>query len=86
MLGYRYTGNSYQLNKEFVSRVNAPVCIAGSVNSYERIREVMETKTWAFTIGGGFFENKFKGTFPEQIDKVCDYMTFLSDKGGYLNV
>ena len=27
-----------------------------------------------FTIGGAFFENKFEGTFAEQIDKVVQYM------------
>lgn len=28
LLGYRYTGNALELNKKFVSQVNAPVCIA----------------------------------------------------------
>ena len=74
LLGYRYTGNAALLNKEFVSNVNAPVVLAGSINSYKRLDEVKNTGTWAFTIGGAFFENKFDGTFSEQIDKVCEYM------------
>ena len=73
LLGYRYTGDATKLNKEFVSMVDAPVCLAGSINSYDRLDEVKETSPWAFTIGGAFFENKFDGTFDEQIDKVCDY-------------
>ena len=74
LLGYRYTGDAAELNKEFVSRVNAPVCIAGSVNSYKRLDELKDACPWSFTIGGAFFENKFEGSFKEQIDKVCDYI------------
>jgi hypothetical protein len=74
LLGYRYTGDATRLNREFVANVNAPVCIAGSVNSYERLTELKSIAPWAFTIGGAFFENKFDGTFQEQIDKVCEYV------------
>lgn len=74
LLGYRYTGDAAALNKAFVAGVDAPVCLAGSVNSYKRLDEVKDAASWAFTIGGAFFENKFDGTFAEQIDKVCDYM------------
>lgn len=52
----------------------APVCLAGSVSSYQRLDEVKDADSWTFTIGGAFFENKFDGTFAEQIDKVVDYM------------
>ena len=74
LLGYRYTGDATRLNREVVANVNAPVCIAGSVNSYERLTELKSIAPWAFTIGGAFFENKFDGTFQEQIDKVCEYV------------
>ena len=74
LLGYRYTGDAVQLNKEFVAGVDAPVCLAGSVQSYQRLDEVKDAGSWTFTIGGAFFENKFDGTFAEQIDKVVDYM------------
>lgn len=74
LLGYRYTGNATELNKEFVSKIDAPVCLAGSINSYERLREVKSAAPWSFTIGSAFFENKFEGTFSEQIDKVYDYI------------
>ena len=75
LLGYRYTGDAAALNKNFVAAVNAPVCIAGSVNSFERLREVKKISPHSFTIGGAFFEKKFGGTFDEQIDKVCDFMS-----------
>lgn len=74
LLGYRYVGDAVELNKKFVAGVNGPVCLAGSVNSYQRLDEVKDADSWSFTIGGAFFENKFDGTFAEQIDKVCTYM------------
>lgn len=74
LLGYRYIGNANELNKKFVSQINAPVCVAGSINSYERLDEIKNTNPWAFTIGGAFFENKFGEQFNEQIDNVCDYI------------
>ena len=74
LLGYRYTGDAALLNREFVKNMEVPVCIAGSVNSYERLQEIKDVSPWAFTIGGAFFENKFGGTMKEQIDKVCNFM------------
>lgn len=55
LLGYRYTKDAVKLNQEFVSAVNAPVCIAGSINSYQRLDEIKEAGPWAFTIGSAFF-------------------------------
>lgn len=74
LLGYRYMGDAVTLIKEFVSQVKAPVCVAGSINSYVRLDDVKSAGAWAFTIGGAFFENRFKGTFDEQINKVCHYI------------
>lgn len=50
-----------------------PVCVAGSINDYQRLSVIKEVEPWAFTIGGAFFENKFPGSFNEQINVVCDY-------------
>ena len=75
LLGYRFTGDAIALNEAFVAGVDAPVCIAGSIDSYARLDEVRRAAPWAFTIGGAFFENKFEGTFAEQVDKVCDYVS-----------
>ena len=74
LLGYRFTGDATELNKKFVEEVNAPVCLAGSINSFERLDEVKDSAPQMFTIGGAFFENKFNGSFSEQINKVIDYM------------
>ena len=74
LLGYRFTGDAAELNSKFVSQVDAPVCIAGSINSYKRLDELKNANPWAFTIGGAFFENKFGEDFNEQINNVCEYM------------
>ena len=74
LLGYRYTGDAAKLNAELVKSVSIPVCIAGSVNSYQRLDELKAAQPWAFTIGSAFFENQFSGSIAEQIDKVCEYM------------
>lgn len=75
LLGYRYAGDAAALNKALVAAINAPVCLAGSIDSYQRLDEVLDANPWAFTIGSAFFENKFDGTFLEQVNKVCDYMS-----------
>ena len=74
LLGYRYTGDAVELNKKFVAGVDIKVCLAGSISSYKRLDEVCDAAPWAFTIGGAFFENKFDGTFGEQIEKVVNYV------------
>jgi len=74
LLGYRYEGDALELINKFCSSVKAPICLAGSISSYQRLDEVKAANPWAFTIGGAFFENKFDGTFAEQITKVVEYM------------
>ena len=74
LLGYRYLGDPVELNKEIVENLHAPVCVAGSVDSYERLDEIKKLNPWAFTIGSAFFDNKFGDGFAEQINKVCEYM------------
>ena len=72
LLGYRYTGDAFALNKAFVSAVKAPVCIAGSVNNFDRLQEIKQIAPWSFTIGSGFFDNAFGNSFEEQINTVCN--------------
>lgn len=74
LLGYRYTGDATLLNKTFLQHINAPVCLAGSINSYERLDEIKEVQPWAFTIGSAFFEKKFGENMTEQINSVYNYM------------
>lgn len=74
LLGYRYTGNALALNQALTAAVPAPVCIAGSVNSYERLAEVRAVGPAYFTVGSAFFDHAFGQEIADQIDAVCAYM------------
>lgn len=75
LLGYRYTKNPVELNEKIVKNINAPVCIAGSINNYQKLDEIKKVNPWAYTIGGAFFENKFGDNFNDQINNVCSYIS-----------
>lgn len=74
LLGYRYVGDAVRLIESVVRGVDAPVCVAGSIDGYDRLDEVRAIAPWAFTIGSAFFENRFGGEFCEQVEMVVDYM------------
>lgn len=74
LLGYRHKCCASELIKKFVTQVNAPVCVAGSVNSYARLKEIKDCGAWAFTIGSAFFDKRFGDDIPDQINNVCEYM------------
>lgn len=76
LLAYRFTGDPEELARELVKAVPVPLCMAGSIASFERLDRVKEINPWTFTIGGAFFENKFGNvSFADQITAVCNYMT-----------
>lgn len=70
LLGYRYPTEPEKLIKEFVAGVEAPVCVAGSINSDVRLEEIRRVSPWAFTVGGAFFSGCFGSDFRSQIEKV----------------
>lgn len=77
LLGYRFVGDADSLNMEFIKAMgDFPVCLAGSINSFQRLDAVKKYGPESFTIGGAFFEHKFGEnlSFAEQIDAVVDYM------------
>ncbi|MCQ2346014.1 MAG: hypothetical protein MJZ82_04535 [Paludibacteraceae bacterium] len=74
LLGYRYKGDALALNRQLVEQLQLPVCLAGSIDSYQRLDEVKSVQPWAFTIGSAFFNHCFGEQVGEQIDKVCRYM------------
>jgi NAD(P)H-dependent flavin oxidoreductase YrpB (nitropropane dioxygenase family) len=59
LLAYRYSGNVDRLITSVQNAVNIPLITAGSIDSFERIRKVVDMKIWAFTIGGAVMEKKF---------------------------
>ena len=80
LLAYRWEGDPSELIRQFVRRVDAPVCIAGSVDRESRLEELRNAGPWGFTIGGAFFDGRFGNTMPEQIETVISRME--RTKGG----
>ena len=74
LLAYRYEGDSDKLIRQFVKEVDAPVCIAGSIDRTSRLDLLNQVCPWGFTIGSAFFEHRFGDTIPQQINRVLDYM------------
>lgn len=74
-LAYRHTAFDSVLMHNIV--MNAPgidFCIAGSVDSVEKIREIQNNKCAFFTIGSAFFENRFGKSFYEQVKSVSEFL------------
>lgn len=76
LLSYRYTGDPVKLLTEVVKAVDIPVVSAGSIDTNERIMEVVGTGASGMTMGSALFAEKFKkgGSFKENLEVVCDYM------------
>lgn len=72
LLGYRYDGDVVKLIASVKKTVNIPLIVAGSINSFERVREMAKLDVWAFTIGAAILEKKFvpDGTLSDQIRSV----------------
>ena len=72
LLAYRYDGDPEQLIRSIQKAVKIPLIIAGSINSLERVRKMVDLDVWAFTIGSAIFDKKFVpcGTLSDQITKV----------------
>ncbi len=74
LLGYRYEGDATLLIRRFIQEIDAPICVAGSINSLQRIDEIKEASPWAFTIGGAFFDHRFGESIEEQIEEVLHHI------------
>ncbi|MSC85282.1 hypothetical protein EAI89_16300 [Eubacterium sp. am_0171] len=75
ILAYRHEQGE-ELAKEFCSKVNAEICIAGSISSYERIDTMFEIGPWGFTMGSALFDSKYVqgGGFRDNLSAVIQYM------------
>ena len=76
LLTYRFNGEAAHLLKLVVGATHIPIVSAGSIASFERIREVWDAGAWGFTIGSAFFERQFvpDGSFEENVLAVCDWL------------
>lgn len=73
--GYRYIdGDPEELIHALTTKLKKPLSIAGSVDSFEKMKFLKENHVWAFTVGGALFEKKFGDTFSEQIEVIQNYL------------
>lgn len=72
LLAYRHHGDSEQLIASVKRAVSIPLIVAGSINSFDRIKRVTNLGVWGFTIGSAIFEKKFvpQGDLSDQITAV----------------
>ena len=76
ILAYRHVLDGEKLAREFCAAVDAKICIAGSINSYDRIDTMFDIGPWTFTMGSALFEKNFvaDGSFRDNLKAVADYM------------
>jgi len=76
LLAYRFNGEAARLLKQVVEATKIPIVSAGSIASFERIKEVWAAGVWGFTIGSAFFDKKFApdASFEENVWAVCDWL------------
>jgi hypothetical protein len=88
LLSYRYVGDAPELLRQVVKATKVPIVSAGSIESYKRLAEVWDARTWGFTIGSALFDQKFvaKGSFKDNILAVTDWLknTQESELGKFL--
>jgi len=73
LLAYRYDGDVDKLLVE-MKKIGVPLIVAGSINSYERVKKMKDLDIWAFTIGGAIFDKKFipDGSYKDNINAVLE--------------
>lgn len=76
LLAYRYDKDSVKLMKEVIEELDISVIVAGSINSRERIKEVVDAGATMFTIGTAVFDKKFvpANSLAEQVKAVLEYV------------
>ena len=76
ILAYRHGVDGEKLAYEFCKAVDAQICIAGSINSFDRIDTMFDIGPWTFTMGSALFEKNFvpEGSFYDNLKAVADYM------------
>lgn len=72
LLAYRYNGDIEKMIQSVQKATKIPLIVAGSIDSVERVKKMLDLKVWAFTIGSAFFDRKFvpTGNLTDQINAV----------------
>jgi hypothetical protein len=78
LLAYRHVHEPEAVISSVLDAVDAPVIVAGSVSSVERIQRISQLGAWAFTVGSAVFEGEFgrpESTIRERIENVLKAAT-----------
>ena len=72
LLAYRYNGDIEKMIQSVQKATKIPLIVAGSIDSVERVKKMLDLNVWAFTIGSAFFDGKFvpTGNLTDQINAV----------------
>lgn len=73
LLGYRYQGDAAALSRAVIAS-GVPVCLAGNIDSFEKLDQVRALRPAFFTIGSAFWAHQFGDDPEQQIRKVCRYI------------
>lgn len=76
LASYRYDGDPVSLMRAVVAS-GVQTCVAGSIDSRQRLHEIADCGIHRFTIGSAFFHHKFGGSFEDQILSVLDILNSL---------
>ena len=76
LLAYRFVGDPVALINQFTKEVDLPTCIAGSIDSFERLDYMKQINPFSFTCGSALFNKMFvpNGTFRDNLKAVNDYI------------
>lgn len=79
LLSYRHTVDGEGLARYYCEKIKKPVVIAGSINSFERIKLMSDLSPWGFTMGSALFDQCFskEGDVRENLIRVLEYMKTL---------
>jgi len=77
LLAYRFAGDVPGLMDAVVRASIGPVVVAGSVDSYARIRAVQRSGAWAFTVGSAVFDHAFPAAHSAaaQVEHILEVAT-----------
>lgn len=78
LLAYRHKQGE-QLAHEFCRAVSGKNVIAGSINSFDRIKIMSDINPWGFTMGSALFTKSFdaSGSLRRNLELVIEYMNGL---------
>jgi hypothetical protein len=76
LLAYRFVGDPVALINRYTKEVSLPTCIAGSIDSFERLDYMKQVNPWGFTCGSALFNKKFvpNGSFRDNLKAINDYI------------